>query len=173
MTIAVYPGSFDPVTNGHLDIAARAARVFESVVMAVFDRPNKQLLFSTEERVALLREATAHMPRVRVDTYSVLTVDYVRSLGATVIVRGLRTVRDFETELQMAQIHRTLAPDIDVVLFMAGHQHTFVSSSMAREIASLGGDVSWLVPPHVEAALRRAYAARQSGGGDRLSSSIN
>jgi pantetheine-phosphate adenylyltransferase len=161
VTIAVYPGSFDPVTNGHLDIASRASRLFDSVIMAAFDRPNKKLLFSTEERVALLREATAHLPRVTVGTYSELTVDYVRSVGASVIVRGLRAVSDFENEFQMAQINQTLAPDIDVVLFMAGHQYTFFSSSTVREIASLGGDVSWLVPQHVVAALRRAYAGKQ------------
>jgi pantetheine-phosphate adenylyltransferase len=157
VTIAVYPGSFDPVTNGHLDIVTRAARVFDTVIMAVFDRPNKKLLFSTEQRVELLREATAHLPRVRVDTFSILTVDYVRSVGASVIVRGLRAVSDFENEFQMAQINQTLAPDIDVVLFMAGSQYTSFSSSMVREIASLGGDISWLVPQHVAAALRRAY----------------
>jgi pantetheine-phosphate adenylyltransferase len=153
----VYPGSFDPVTNGHLDIAARAARLFDRVIMAVFDRPNKRLVFSTDERVALLREATAGMPKVEVATYSVLTVDFVRSVGGTVIVRGLRAVSDFESEFQMAQINQTLAPDIDVVLFMAGQQYTSFSSSMVREIASLGGDVGWLVPPHVAAALQRVY----------------
>ncbi|NWG19849.1 MAG: pantetheine-phosphate adenylyltransferase [Chloroflexi bacterium] len=157
MTIAVYPGSFDPVTNGHLDIATRASRIFDTVIMAVFDRPNKKLLFSTEERVALLREATSHLPRVQVDTYSALTVDYVRSVGASVIVRGMRAVGDFEAEFQLAQINQTLAPDIDIVLFMASHRYTFFSSSTVREIASLGGDVSWLVPSHVVAALRRAY----------------
>lgn len=159
MTIAVYPGSFDPVTNGHLDIAARASRLFDTVIMAVFDRPNKKLIFNTEERVALLREATRDMPRIRVDTYSILTIEYVRSVGASVLVRGLRAPRDFENEFQMAQINQTLAPDIDVVLFMAGHQYTFFSSSTVREIASLGGDVSWLVPAHVVAALRRVYGA--------------
>ena len=162
MTIAVYPGSFDPVTNGHLDIAARASRIFDTVIMAVFDRPNKKLLFNTEERVALLREATRDLPRVKVDTYAELTVDYVRSIGAAVIVRGLRAASDFENEFQMAQINQTLAPDIDVVLFMAGHQYTFFSSSTVREIASLGGDISWLVPPHVVPALKRAYG-QESG----------
>lgn len=164
MTIAVYPGSFDPVTNGHLDIAARAARLFDTVIMSVFDRPNKRLLFPTSERVALLKEAVRDLPRVRVDTYSNLTVDYVRSAGATVIIRGLRAASDFENEFQMAQINQTLAPEIDVVLFMAGHQYTFFSSSTVREIASLGGDVSWLVQPHVEAALRRAYGQQSEGG---------
>jgi pantetheine-phosphate adenylyltransferase len=157
VTIAVYPGSFDPVTNGHLDIATRASRVFEQVIMAAFDRPNKRLLFNTEERLALLSEATAHLPRVTVDSYSSLTVDYVRSVGASVIIRGLRAASDFEAEFQMAQINQTLAPEINVVLFPAAHQYTFFSSTTVREIASLDGDVSWLVPKHVVAALKRVY----------------
>jgi pantetheine-phosphate adenylyltransferase len=157
VTIAVYPGSFDPVTNGHLDIATRAARLFDTVIIAVFDRPQKNLLFSTAERVTLLEEATRDLPRVKIATYSTLTVDYARSVGASVILRGLRDTRDFEQEFQMAQIHHTLDSQIDVVFLMAGHQYTFFSSSTVREIAALGGDVSWLVPPHIVAALRRAY----------------
>jgi pantetheine-phosphate adenylyltransferase len=157
VTIAVYPGSFDPITNGHLDIVTRAARLFDIVVLAVFDRPNKNLLFNTQERIAMVKEAIRDLPRVRVDTYSALTVDYVREIGASVIIRGLRDPRDFDHEFQMAQINNKLAPEIDVVLFMAGHQYTFFSSSTVRELASLGGDVSWLVPPHVVAALKRAY----------------
>ena len=155
---AIYPGSFDPVTNGHLDIAMRASRLFDTVIMAVFDRPNKRLLFDTAQRVTLLKEATRDMPRVKIDTYAELTVDYVRNVGASVIVRGLRAASDFENEFQMAQINQTLEPDIDVVLFMAGHRYTFFSSSTVREIASLGGDVSWLVPPNVVPALKRAYS---------------
>jgi pantetheine-phosphate adenylyltransferase len=157
VTIAVYPASFDPVTNGHLDIAQRATRLFDTVVMAVFDRPMKNLLFDTEQRVELLREATAEMPRIRVDTYKVLTVEYMRQIGARVMVRGLRAASDFEHEFQMAQINQTLAPDTEVVVFMASRRHTFISSSTVKEIASLGGDVSELVPAHVERALRRAY----------------
>ena len=160
MTIAVYPGSFDPITNGHLDIVTRAARLFDTVILAVFDRPNKNLLFNTAERIAMVKEATRDLPRVKVDTYSALTIDYVREVGASVIVRGLRDPRDFDNEFQMAQINNKLAPDIDVVLFMAGHQYTFFSSSTVRELASLGGDVSWLVPPHVVVALQRAYDQR-------------
>jgi pantetheine-phosphate adenylyltransferase len=158
VTIAVYPGSFDPVTNGHLDIVTRASRLFDTVIMAVFDGPSKKSrLFDTEERVALLKEAIHELPRVRVDTYANLTVDYARGVGASVIVRGLRAASDFEYEFQIAQIYQTQAPEIDVILFMAGHQYTFFSSSMVKEIASLGGDVSWLVPPHVVPALKRAY----------------
>jgi pantetheine-phosphate adenylyltransferase len=163
VTIAVYPGSFDPVTNGHLDIAMRAARVFDHVIMAVFDGPSKKhRLFSTAERLELLQEAIRDQPRLKVDTYSNLTVDYARGVGATVIVRGLRASSDFEVEFQMAQIYQTQAPSVDVVLFMAGHQYTFFSSSMVKEIASLGGDVSWLVPHHVVPALKRAYGQEQA-----------
>jgi pantetheine-phosphate adenylyltransferase len=162
VTIAVYPGSFDPVTNGHLDIVTRASRLFDTVIMAVFDGPSKKnRLFSIEERIALLKEATREIPRVKVDTYANLTVDYARDVGASVIVRGLRAASDFEYEFQIAQIYQTLAPDIDVVLFMAGHQYTFFSSSMVKEIASLGGDVSWLVPSHVVPALQGAYDRKE------------
>lgn len=159
--IALYPGSFDPVTNGHLDIAARAARLFDTVVMAVFDRPNKNLLFSTAERLELLREATRDMPGLKVDAYSILTVEYARSIGASVIVRGLRATSDFEHEFQMAQINQTLAPDIDYITFMAGHRYTFFSSSTVRELASLGEDVSWLVPSHVAGALKQTFSQRK------------
>lgn len=159
--IALYPGSFDPVTNGHLDIASRAARLFDTVVMAVFDKPNKNLLFNTAQRLDLLREATRNIPRIKVDAYSTLTVEYARSIGASVIVRGLRATTDFEHEFQMAQINQTLAPDIDYITFMAGHQYTFFSSSTVRELASLGGDVSWLVPPHVVAALEQTFSQRK------------
>ncbi len=157
MTLAVYPGTFDPVTNGHIDIAMRAARLFDQVVIAVFDRPNKKLLFSTEERIALLQEAMRSMPNVRIDTYGTLTVEYARHVGATTIVRGLRTGSDFEQEFQMAQVNRTLVPEVDYVTLMADREHTILSSSRVREIAALGGDVSWMVPPHVVEALRRAY----------------
>ena len=165
MTIAVYPGSFDPVTNGHLDIAERASHMFDTIIMAVFDRPdNKRLLFSTNERVEFLRQATAHMPKIRVETYSILTVEYAKQVGAGVIVRGLRAANDFEAEFQMAQVNQRLAPEIDLVYFMASHQYTYFSSTRVRELASLGADVSWLVPPYVVAALDRVYADRRHGG---------
>jgi pantetheine-phosphate adenylyltransferase len=157
VTIAVYPGSFDPVTNGHLDIAVRAARLFDTVIMAVFDRPNKRLTFDTAERVALLREAVQNYPNIKVDTYSIITVDYVRQVGASVIVRGLRDPRDFDAEFQQAQVNQRLAPHVDVVLFMADHEYTFFSSTIVKEISLLGGDVSWLVPPHVNTALQRVF----------------
>lgn len=157
MTIALYPGSFDPVTNGHLDTAIRAARLFDQVVMAVFDRPSKNLLFSTEERVKLLRQVVSHLPRIKVVSYSILTVHFAREIGASVIVRGLRDVSDFQHEFQMAQINQTLVSDIDVVVFMADRKFTFLSSSAAREIAALGGDVSEFVPPPIAQALYRKF----------------
>lgn len=160
MTIALYPGSFDPVTHGHLDTAVRASRLFDVVVMAVFDRPNKNLLFSTAERVEMLREAVRGLPRIRVESYSTLTIHYAREIGAGVIVRGLRAASDFEHEFQMAQINQTIDPDIDVVIFMASRKFTFLSSSTVREIAALGGDVSELVPPHIVQALKRKFSGK-------------
>lgn len=157
VTIAVYPGSFDPVTIGHLDIAYRAARLFDTLIMAVFDRPNKNLLFSIEQRLELLKEAVADHPNIKVEPYSIITVEYVRQVGGSVLVRGLRDPRDFDTEFQMAQINQRLAPDIHVVFFMADHKYTFFSSTNVKEVASLGGDISWLVPAHVAQALTRVY----------------
>jgi pantetheine-phosphate adenylyltransferase len=159
--LALYPGSFDPVTNGHLDTAYRTLRIFDQVVMAVFDRPNRNLLFSTEERVDLLREATRqHGDRIRIESYSVLTMTYARQIGAHAIVRGLRDSLDFEREFQTAQINQTIDPGIDIIFFMASRQFTFLSASTVREISSLGGDVSQFVPPHVEHALERKFRDR-------------
>lgn len=152
-TIALYPGSFDPVTNGHLDTAIRATRIFDTVVMAVFDRPHRNLLFTTEERVEFLRKATEDYDRIRVASYSTLTVAYARQIGATVVVRGLRDALDFEHEFQMAQVNQIIDPKIDVIFFMASRKFTFLSASTVREIAALGGDVSEFVPPHVVEAL--------------------
>ncbi|HMQ29503.1 MAG TPA: pantetheine-phosphate adenylyltransferase [Chloroflexaceae bacterium] len=158
--IAVYPGSFDPVTYAHLDIAARASRLFERVVVAVFDRPKKNLLFTTAERVALLREAVADMPRVEVATYDGLTVDYARAIGAAALVRGLRTVSDFELEYNMAQLNQTLDAEVEVVVLMASKHLAHISSSAVREIAGLGRDPVEFVPPHIVAALRQKFAQR-------------
>ncbi|NNJ09412.1 pantetheine-phosphate adenylyltransferase [Chloroflexales bacterium ZM16-3] len=160
MRIAVYPGSFDPVTYAHLDIAERASRVFDTVVMAVFDRPKKNLLFTTEERLDLLREASHGLPRVEVVSYSMLTVDFARSVGACALVRGLRTVSDFEAEFQMAQINQALDTTIEVVLLAAGRQYGHISSSAVREMASLGREPVEFVPPNVVAALRQKFAQR-------------
>lgn len=160
MRIAVYPGSFDPVTYAHLDIAARAARLFDKVVMAVFDRPNKSLLFTTDERLALLRPALAALPRVEAMSYNVLTVDFARSLGAVALVRGLRTVSDFEVEYNMAQLNQTLEPEVEVVVLMASRRYAHISSSAVREIAGMGRDPVEFVPPHIVEALRQKFAQR-------------
>ncbi|MEI7643210.1 MAG: pantetheine-phosphate adenylyltransferase [Chloroflexales bacterium] len=160
MRIAVYPGSFDPITYAHLDIAARACRVFDRVVMSVFDQPKKNLLFSTEERLDLLREATQHMPGVEVASYSVITVDFARAIGACALVRGMRTVSDFEAEFQMSQINRSLDAEIEVVLLASSLRYGHVSSSAVREMAGLGRDPVEFVPPHVVAALRQKFAQR-------------
>jgi pantetheine-phosphate adenylyltransferase len=160
MRIAVYPGSFDPVTYAHLDIAARAARIFDSVVMAVFDRPQKNLLFSTEERLDLLRTAIAHLPQVEASTYSSLTVEFARSIGAMALVRGLRTVSDFEAEYTLAQLNQTLDPEIEVVVLMASRRFAHISSSAVREMAGLGRDPVEFAPPHIVEALRQKFARR-------------
>lgn len=160
MRIAIYPGSFDPVTYAHLDIARRASRIFDKVVMAVFDRPQKNLLFSTEERLELMREAARDLPYIEVTSYSVLTVDFARSVGACALVRGLRTVSDFEAEFQMAQINQALDDEIEVVLLAAGREFGHISSSTVRELASLGRDPVEFVPPHVITALRQKFAQR-------------
>ncbi|MFV9506803.1 MAG: pantetheine-phosphate adenylyltransferase [Oscillochloridaceae bacterium umkhey_bin13] len=160
MRIAVYPGSFDPVTYAHLDIAARATRIFDRVLMAVFDRPKKNLLFSTEERLALLREALRELPGVEATSYRNLTVDFAREVGAVAIVRGLRTVSDFELEYNMAQLNQTLDHEIEVVVLMASRRYAHISSSAVREIAGLGRDPVDFVPPHILEALQQKFAQR-------------
>lgn len=159
MTIAIYPASFDPITNGHLDVAERAARLFDTLVLAVATHPaNKRVLFSADERLAMIRAAVAHIPNVRVDTFSTLAVDYAAAIGASVLVRGLRASTDFEHEFQMAHINHQLAPHLDTVCLMADQQYSFLSSSAVREIASYGGDVDAFVPAHVARALRHKLA---------------
>jgi pantetheine-phosphate adenylyltransferase len=164
MTIAVYPGSFDPITNGHLDVIGRAAGVFERVIVAVLANPRKQPLLSADERVAVIRTALAatgvDAERVTVDTFDGLTVDFCRRVGAGFIVRGLRAVSDFETEMQLAHNNRRLAPGVDTVFFMTAVEHGYVSSSLVKEIAAFGGDVSEMIPPVAVDALRRAAAVR-------------
>ena len=155
-TTAIYPGSFDPVTYGHLDIIERAVQHFDRLVVAVFDRPNRRLRFSGAQRLALMREATAHLTRVDVQQYHTLTVDYARAIGARVIVRGLRSPTDFAAEQPIAQHNRVMAPDIETFFLIASPHHAACSASIVREIAALDGDVAALVPPHVAAALRSA-----------------
>ena len=165
MTVAVYPGSFDPITNGHLDVIARTAAVFDRVVVAVLANPRKQPLLTTEERVAVIREALAASTaaispdRVAVESFDGLTVDLCRRLGAGFIVRGLRAISDFETEMLLAHNNRRLAPDLDTVFFMTSIEHSYVASSLVKEISTFGGDVSAMIPPAALAALRRAIDA--------------
>lgn len=158
MTIALYPGSFDPVTYGHLDIATRAARIFDQVVMGVFHTPQKNLLFTTEERVELIRKAITDVPNLRVESYTGMTVDFARKLGAKVIVRGLRMSPDFEREFEMALMNKKQAPDIEVFCLMASVQYQFLSSSLMKDAARYGGYIADLVPPHVADALRAKLA---------------
>ncbi len=159
--IAVYPASFDPITRGHLDVAVRAAAIFDQVILAVYDRPLKSLLFSTDQRVALAREAVYDIPNLRVDTYSGLTPQYARSVGSNVIVRGLRSIGDFDREWTLAQLYRKVDPEIEVVCLVASQQFSYVSSSAVKEIAELGGPIDELVPPNVAQALAQAFAARR------------
>jgi len=154
MTIAIYPGSFDPITNGHLDVATRAARLFEKVIIGVYDKPNKHLVFTTEERVELIRNAIADVPNLEVQAFSGLTVSFAKKMGAQAIVRGLRMSADFEREFDMAMMNKKLSPGIDVVCLMADIKYQFLSSSLLKEASSLGGNIDDLVPRGVADALR-------------------
>ncbi|MBL8132997.1 MAG: pantetheine-phosphate adenylyltransferase [Anaerolineae bacterium] len=158
MVRALYPGSFDPIHNGHIDIAVRAARIFEEVVVGVYDFPKKKLLFDVEERLALARLCFADTPNIEVAKFSGFTVDYARVVNATVLVRGLRVFSDFELEFRMGLANKKLAPEIETVSIMTDIQHIYISSSTIREIAELGGDVSSMVPPFVADALKRRFA---------------
>ncbi|MFC1892789.1 pantetheine-phosphate adenylyltransferase [Chloroflexota bacterium] len=161
MTIAIYPGSFDPITNGHLDIATRAAMLFEKVIIGVYDRPtDKNLLFTTEERVELARKATADLPNVEVEAYTGLTVDFAKIKGAPAMVRGLRMSADFEREFDMAMMNKKLFSQVDVVCLMADLKYQFLSSSLLKEASSLGGNVDDLVPKPVAEALRRKFLSK-------------
>ncbi len=158
MVRALFPGTFDPIHYGHMDIAERAARLFDEVVIAVYDKPLKNLLFTPEERIALVRQTFNDHNKIRVVGYSGLTVNACHELDAQVIVRGLRVFSDFEFEFRMALANHRLAPDIEIVSFITHEEHTFLSSTTVREIAALDGDISSMVPPHVEAALKRQFA---------------
>jgi pantetheine-phosphate adenylyltransferase len=158
MTIAVYPGTFDPVHYGHMDIASRAATIFDRLIIAVYARPLKNLLFSAEERLALMSEAVADLPNVTVESYDGLTVEYVRTKGARVMVRGLRVTLDFELEYQMALTNKKLSPDIETICLFTRLEHAFLSSSIVKEVALVGGCVEEMVAPHVQVALQAKLA---------------
>jgi len=155
LTSAIYPASFDPIHYGHIDIAKRAASIFDRVIVAVYDRPLKNLLFNIDERLQLVEQALRDVPNVEIARYSGLTVEYARQVGAQVIVRGLRVVSDFELEWHMALTNKQLAPDIEVVCLMTSQAYAFLSSSTLREVGLLGGDVSSMAPSFVVEALQR------------------
>ncbi len=159
---AMFPGTFDPVHYGHIDIARRAAKLFDELIIAVYDRPLKSLLFSPEERIALVEEAFTE-DNISVTGYSGLTVEYCRKIGAQVIVRGLRVFSDFEHEFRMALTNHSMVPEIETIALITSEKHTFFSSTTVREIASLGGNVNGMVPPHVNKALKKRF---QELGGD-------
>jgi pantetheine-phosphate adenylyltransferase len=158
MVRAIFPGTFDPIHFGHIDIAHRAARLFDELIVSVYDKPLKSLIFSPEVRISLVQQTFEDHPNIIVMGYSGLTVNFCHAIGAQVIVRGLRVFSDFEYEFRMALANNRLAPDIDVIAFITAEDHTFLSSSTVREIASLGGDISSMVPPHVEKAVIQRFA---------------
>jgi pantetheine-phosphate adenylyltransferase len=160
LVTALYAGSFDPVTNGHLDIARRAAGIFEHLIVGVAQDTPKNLLFSTEERVAFFREAIDDLDNVKVITYSGLTVEFARKLGASVLVRSMRAVTDFHDEFDQALMNRKMAPEIESVFLMGALENLFISGTRIRELAALGRDVSDLVPNHVARALKKKFAGQ-------------
>ena len=163
MTRAVYPGTFDPVTYGHIDVATRAARIFQHLVVAIYDRPNKNLAFTTEARVRMMAQALRDLENVEVVSYVGLTVDFARERGIQAIVRGLRVISDFELEYQMALTNQKLGPDIDTVCLMTSLEYAFVSSSVVKEVFCAGGCVEGMVPKHVVAALRTRFSGQKRG----------
>lgn len=162
MRTAIYPGSFDPLTNGHLDVIQRAARLFDRVIIAVARSEAKQPLFPLEERSRLVRESVAHLPNVEADAFDGLLVDYVARRGGTAVVRGLRAVSDFEFEFQLALMNRKLNEQVETIFMMPKDTYTFLSSRLVKEIARLGGDVAQFVPAVVGAALRRRLGTAPS-----------
>ncbi len=160
MTIAIYPGSFDPVHNGHIDIAARAAQIFDKLIVSIYARPFKTVLFSPKERTEMMRQALVHLPNVQVFTYDCLSVDFAQAQQAQVIVRGMRMSSDFDLEYQMALTNKALDADIETVCLFTNLTRAFLSSSTVKEIAVAGGDVSDMVPAHVRQALGEKYPRR-------------
>jgi pantetheine-phosphate adenylyltransferase len=159
--LAVYPGTFDPITNGHADILRRALTLFDRVVVALADNPRKQPLFSLRERTRLIRQTFADDDRVEVDSFDGLLVDYVRRRGARFVIRGLRAVADFEYEFQFAHMNRQLAPEVETIFLMTNEDNFFVSSSLVREVAQMGGNIVRVVPPVVAEALKKKLRKRR------------
>ena len=168
MITAIYPGTFDPITNGHVDVATRAAKLFDQLVVGVYDRPIKTLLFSTPERVAMAVQALSSLPNVRVQSYGGLTINFARHVEASVIVRGLRVLSDFELEFQMALTNCRLATEIETVCLMARQEHAFLSSSVVKEIAMAGGAIDEWVPQHVVEQLKSRFRQLGSEAGSRV-----
>ena len=163
MVRAVVPGTFDPIHKGHIDIIHRATNLFDEVIVSVYDRPLKSLLFSPEQRIELVQQSFPSEPRITVMGFSGLTVEFCRKVGAQVIVRGLRVFSDFEYEFRMGLANHRLAPDIETISLITNEEHSFLSSSTVREIASLGGNVNSMVPPHVKAALENRFVELGDG----------
>jgi pantetheine-phosphate adenylyltransferase len=156
LTTAIYPGSFDPITNGHIDIATRASKLFDKVIIGIFATPDKKnLKFSVEERVELAKRAVAHLPNVTVKSYDCLTTEFARKVNANVMVRGLRIRDDFEREFDFAIMNKRLFPELELVCFFASHDYQFLSSSLMKEVTSMGGNIHNLVPDHVAEALKK------------------
>lgn len=157
MRIAVYPGSFDPITNGHLDIIERASRVYDKVVVGVLSNMSKRPLFTAEERVGMINRVTGHLKNVEVDSFTGLLVDFAKSKKATVIVKGLRTVADFEYEFQMALLNKALNPEYETIFMMTDSKYSYISSSMVKELAGFHGDLTGLVPCEIIEAIKEKY----------------
>lgn len=160
----IYPGTFDPITNGHVDLIGRAARLFDRVIVGVAASPSKKPMFSLDERVALARAAVAEQPNVEVVGFAGLLVDFARDCNANVLIRGLRAVSDFEYEFQLANMNRRLKPDLESVFLTPSEENSFISSTLVKEVAIHGGEVGQFVQPHVAAALQLAVQARRKGG---------
>jgi pantetheine-phosphate adenylyltransferase len=158
MVIAVYPGTFDPLTYGHMDIVERAAALVSKLIVGIYENPSKQPLFSLEQRVSLVEEAVSELSNVRVKAFKGLTVDFIRQVGGKVMIRGLRANSDFEREFEMALMNRKLAPDIELLCLMTSSQYQFLSSSLIKEVAKLGGCLEGMVPPHVAVALKENFS---------------
>jgi pantetheine-phosphate adenylyltransferase len=155
LTIAIYPGSFDPITNGHLDIIIRASKLFDKLIIGIYDNPEKPVLFTTSERAELVEKAVTNLPNVEVRVFSGLTVNFARQVNAQTIVRGLRMSADFEREFDLAMMNKKLSPEIELICLMSDLKYQFLSSSLLKEAARLGGDVDNLVPKHVAEALSK------------------